>query len=83
MTLVSCDVLIKDFKHETLKTVTAEKLGVSYLSKARETEAKKWFKWVMITSTSRVVDDIPSLFLMRASLSSWIVGAGGYIFQPK
>jgi len=41
MALVSCDVLVKDFKHEALEMTIAEQLGVSYLSKAMETEANK------------------------------------------
>jgi len=41
MAMVSFDVLIKDFKHETLKTTITEQLGVSYLSKATETETNR------------------------------------------
>lgn len=34
-------VLITDIKHETLETTTAEELGIPYLSKATESQAKK------------------------------------------
>jgi hypothetical protein len=33
-------VLITDIKHETLETTLSEELGISYLSKATEAEAK-------------------------------------------
>ena len=34
------DVLISDIKHETLETTIAQELGIPYLSRAREAEAK-------------------------------------------
>jgi hypothetical protein len=41
MAMVSFDVLIKDFKYETLETTITEQFGVSYLSKATEAEANR------------------------------------------
>jgi hypothetical protein len=35
------DVLITDVKHETLETTVAEELGIPYLSKATEADAKE------------------------------------------
>lgn len=44
------DVLISDIKHETLNTRITGGVGLPYLSKATEADAKRWFARVKLIS---------------------------------